>query len=224
MSGPQRAVRVLVADDHPVVRQGLRAMLSSDQRIEVVGEAAGGEESIELVEQLNPDVVLMDIRMPKMSGIEATRLIKGLRPDVAVIMITMYDNRTFVVEALRAGAAGYLVKDSSRELFCYAIHAVMDGCAMVRSDLLRQAIQGLTRGSKDLTAGNGSPQAADRLTAREMEVLRLVSHGCLNKEIAKALSLAEVTVKKYVQSIMAKLGVSDRTNAAITAVRLGLVE
>ena len=215
---------MLVADDHPVVREGLRGMLNSDPTIDVVGEAANGEESVELVAQLNPDVVLMDIRMPHLSGIEATRRIKDLRPDVAVIMITMYDNRTFVVEALRAGAAGYLVKDSSRELFCHAINAVVDGCAIVRSDLLRQAIQGLTGRSQRPTVGDDGSRAADQLSPRELEILRLVSHGCLNKEIARELSLAEVTVKKYVHSVMAKLGVSDRTSAAITAVRLGLVD
>ena len=215
---------MLVVDDHPVVREGLRGMLASDPAIDVVGEAANGEQSVELVEQLNPDVVLMDIRMPHLSGIEATRRIKDLRPNVAVIMITMYDNRTFVVEALRAGAAGYLVKDSSRELFCHAINAVVDGCAIARSDLLRQAIQGLVGRSQRPTVGEDGSRAADQLSPRELEILRLVSHGCLNKEIARELSLAEVTVKKYVHSVMSKLGVSDRTSAAITGVRLGLVD
>lgn len=219
-----QAVRVVVVDDHPVVREGLCAMFHDAPGIAVVGAASEGEGAIELATRLEPDVVLMDIRMPGMSGIEALRRIKALRPCTAVIIITMYDTKTYLLEALGAGATGYLVKDSPVEIFCHAIHAAMGGYAVVKGDLLRQAIQGILRGGAEAGSQNLDSRLAQRLTPRELDVLRLVARGCLNKEIAKELSLAEVTVKKYVQSIMAKLAVSDRTNVALSAVRLGLVE
>jgi DNA-binding NarL/FixJ family response regulator len=222
MSPAKRVLRVLVVDDHPVVREGLRAMLGTVPRIELVGEAGSGQEAIEMAARLEPDVVLMDILMPGMSGIEATQQIKEARPSTAVIVLTMYDTEAHVVGALRAGAAGYLVKDFSRELLCSAIDAVMEGGAMVRSDLLRQAVEGVSR--RPIGRGHAVPGMAENLTPRELEVLRLVAQGQANREIARELSLAEVTVKKHVQSIIGKLGVSDRTHAAILAVRTGLAE
>lgn len=218
----KRILHVLVVDDHPVVRDGIQVMLSEDHGIVVIGVAANGEEAIEKVNHLSPDVVLMDIRMPGMSGIEATQRIKAQHPGVAVIVLTMYDSEMYVIEALRVGAAGYLVKDSSRELLCNAIHAVVSGGTMVRSGLLRHAVQRVLPIAKESAGGQGA--LVERLTARELEVLRLVAQGHDNKEICKELILAEVTIKKYVQSIIAKLGVSDRTNAAIVAMRMGLVE
>ena len=221
---PQRLLGVLVVDDHPVVREGLRAMLDSDPGIEVIGEASSGQEGVEMAIQLAPDVVLTDIRMPGMSGIEVTQRIKAALPGTPVIVLTMYDSEMYVVEALRAGAAGYLVKDSSREFLCHAINAVMDGGTMVRSGLLRQAIQGILRIPQP-DEGHGEQQGiVERFTPREMDVLRLVAQGHANREIARELSLVEVTIKKHVSSIIGKLGASDRTHAAIVAVRMGLVE
>jgi len=214
----------MVVDDHPVVREGLRAMLSNEQDIKVIAEASSGEEAIEKVNQLEPDVVLTDIRMPGMNGIQVTQRIKAARPSTAVIVLTMYDSEMYVVEALRAGAAGYLVKDSSRELLCHAINAVADGGTMVRSSLLRQAIQGLLQIPRQLPEGQADSVVTERFTARELDVVRLVTQGYANREIASELNLAEVTVKKHVQSIIGKLGVSDRTHAAIMAVRMGLAE
>ena len=214
----------MVVDDHPVVREGLRTMLTSEPGIEVIAEAGGGAEAVEKAYRLEPDVVLTDIRMPGMGGIEVTQQIKSARPSTAVIVLTMYDSEIYVVEALRAGAAGYLVKDSSRELLCHAINAVVDGGTMVRSGLLRQAIQGLLRAPKDPEHSQAGSPATERFTARELDVLRLVTQGRGNREIAKELNLAEITIKKHVQSIIGKLGVSDRTHAAIVAVRLGLVD
>ncbi|MEK7873683.1 MAG: response regulator transcription factor [Chloroflexota bacterium] len=221
----EKPIRVLVVDDHPVVREGLLAMLRTDPGIAVVGEAGGGEEAIEKAKQLKPDMVLTDIRMPGMDGIEVTRRIKAASPGVAVIVLTMYDSEMYVVEALRAGAAGYLVKDSSRELLCHAIHAVADGGTLVRSNLLRQAVQGLLGGPRK----SGDPRVIDvgahgRFTPRELDVVRMVAQGHTNREIARDLNLAEVTVKKHVQAIMGKLGASDRTHAAVLAVRMGLAE
>lgn len=220
----KRRLRVMLVDDHPVVREGLRAMLEGDPGIQVVGEAVCGEEAVEKAVQLEPDVLLTDIRMPGMSGIEVTQRIKAALPGTAVIVLTMYDSEMYVVEALRAGAAGYLVKDSSRELLCHAINAVMDGGTIVRSGLLRQAIQGLLRLPQQVEDSGAERHLTERFTPRELDVVRLVTQGRANKEIARELNLAEVTVKKHVQSIIAKLGASDRTHAAIVAVRLGLAE
>ncbi len=210
---------VLLVDDHPVVRDGIRYMLRLDSQVEVIGVASDGEEAITKTNDLNPDVILMDIRMPRMSGIEATQKIKEAHPNVAIIVLTMYDSELHVIEALRAGAAGYLVKDSPPELLCHAIHAVRSGGTMVKSGLLRRAVQRTLPGIND-----GRGPMVETLTAREMEVLRLIAKGCDNRGISQELILAEVTVKKYVQNVMAKLGVSDRTNAAISAMRMGLVE
>lgn len=219
----ESSIRVLLVDDHPVVCDGLRTMLAGEAGIEVVGEASCGEEALDKTAELKPHVVLMDIRMPGMSGIEATQRLKKAHPTTSVIMLTMYDSEVYVVEAIRCGAAGYLTKDSSRELICHAVRSAADGGTLVRSGLLRQAIQGMLRMPKDLKEPSAS-LLVDHLTPRELEVLRLLAQGHANKAISAELSLAEVTVKKHVQSIIGKLGASDRTHAAILSVRLGLVE
>lgn len=218
-----KKITVLLVDDHTMVREGLRTMLGDEADIAVVGEASTGEEAIHKVTELEPDVVLMDIRMPGMSGTEAAKRIKDLRPTTAVIMVTMYDSEMYVIEAIRAGVAGYLTKDASRELLCHSVRAVMDGGTMVRSGLLRLAVEGLLRIPQ---GAEGQPDLplADRLTERERDVLRLLAQGYANKAISAELDLAEITVKKYVQNVIGKLGVSDRTHAAIVGVRLGLAE
>lgn len=218
---------MLVVDDHPVVREGLRAILSGEPGIQVVGEAASGEEALEKADQLKPDVVLADIRMPGMNGIELTRRIKAAHPGIIVIVLTMYDRQAYVVEAIRAGAAGYLEKDSPAELLCRSIKAAAQGGSLIKSGLLRRAIQGLPRvpGRPSLEGeGQAGPGVRRQLTARELQVLRLVAQGLTNKEIARDLDVAQETVKKHVQNITGKLGASDRTHAAIIAMRLGLVE
>ena len=213
-----------MVDDHPVVREGIRAMLSGAPRIEAIEEAGSGEEALEKVAALGPDVVLVDMRMPGMSGIEVTKRVMASRPDTAVILLTMYDSEVYVAEALRVGAVGYLVKDSSREFLLHAIDAAVSGGTIVGSGLLHQTIHGLLREPQGLHGGQANVLDNERFTPREFEVLNLVAQGYPNKEIAKDLGLAEVTVKKYVQSIISKLGVSDRTQAAVTAVRAGLVQ
>jgi DNA-binding NarL/FixJ family response regulator len=214
---------VLLVDDHPVVREGIRAMLTGEPGIAVVGEASSGEEALLKASELNPNVVLTDIRMPGMGGMETTRQIKKAHPRVSVIVLTMYDSEMYLVEAIRSGASGYVTKDCSRELLCQAVRAVVEGGALVDSRLLRQAIQGL------LHTGKGMGDAVDsslpsRLSPREQDVLRLLAQGNANKDICAELNLAEVTVKKHVQSLIGKLGVSDRTQAAILGVRLGVVQ
>lgn len=217
------SIRVLIVDDHPVVCEGVRAMLSGEPGIEVVGEASSGDEALLKADELDPHVILMDIQMPGMSAFEATQRLKQARPATSVIMLTMYGNQTYVVEAIRSGAAGYLTKDSSRDLVCHAVRSVVDGGTLVRSGLLREAIQGLLRLPKESEEGLDR-RSVEHLTPRELEVLRRLARGLANRAIGSELSLAEVTVKKHVQSIIGKLGVSDRTQAAVLAVRLGLVE
>ena len=224
MATAQRTLRVLVVDDHPVVRQGLRAMLSSESWIEMVDDASSGEDALEKVNLLEPDVVLVDIRMPGMSGIEVTKRIKAARPETAVILLTMYDSEVYVAQALRAGAAGYLLKDSSRELLLRTIDAAVSGGTIVRSGLLRKTIHGLSQSPSRLRHGQADVELNERFTPRELEVVGLVAQGYPNRAIAEELSLAQVTVKKHVQSIIAKLGVDDRTQVAIMTIRMGLAQ
>ena len=224
MSTTQNTWRILIVDDHPVVRQGVCSMLNGDPQLEVVGTAVGGEDALDQLIQLEPDLVLTDILMPGMSGIELTRKIKTERPATVVILLTMYDSNMYVVEGLRAGASGYLVKDSSPEFLRDAIDTAIKGGTIVKSGLLHQAIKGLLRGSRQPAVDQVDSSVEERFTPRELEVLRFIAEGSTNREIAKELSLAEITVKKHVQNVIAKLGVSDRTQAAITAARLGLVQ
>ena len=218
-------VRVLIVDDHPVVREGFRTMLATDQAIDVIGEATDGLEAVAKVAELEPDVVLMDIVMPNLDGIEAARRIKDQNPSTVVIMLTIYDNDAYVVDAVRAGGSGYLLKDVSRDLLIHTIRAATSGGTLIKTGLLYEAISGLVgpdgkqrRGDSPTTTGH------DELTPREQEVLKLVAEGRTNKEIGRALSIAEDTAKKHVQSIIAKLGASDRTHATLKAARAGLIK
>jgi two-component system NarL family response regulator len=214
-------IKVLLVDDHLVVREGLRAMLGTEKSIEVIGEAWDGAEAVEKVKALGPDVVLMDIRMPGMDGIEATRRIKGERPETAVVILTVYDDEVYVVDAVHAGAGGYMLKDVSRDLMLHTIRAATDGGTLVKTSLLREAIASLLNNTADRPPAEVGQQF--NLTPREGEVLQLLSMGHTNKVIAARLSVTEDTVKKYVQSIIAKLHASDRTHAATIAARAGLL-
>lgn len=218
-------IRVLLVDDHPVVRAGLRSILETVGDIEVVGEASDGLKAVELAAQCQPQVVLMDIRMPNMDGLEATRRIKSEFPGIFVILLTMFDDDALVMDAVRAGAGGYLLKDASKELLINAIRAVNSGGMLVKSQLLREVVAGLTHST--IVRVPHSPSEAiepDILTPRENDVLLLLVEGCTNKEIAKALIISDDTAKKHVQNIIGKLRASDRTQAAVYAVRAGLVD
>ncbi len=218
-------ISVLIVDDHTVAREGLRAMLETDQQVEVVGEAADGLEALELVEKLCPKIVLMDFRLPRMDGLEATRRIKAAYPATSVIMVTSYDDDPLVVDAVLAGAAGYLLKDVSRDLLRHTLVVVADGGILVKDTLLRKAIKSLTLKARAGIEASSEPIVeVEKLTQREGEVLRLVADGHTNKEIADDLSLAEVTVKKHVSSIIGKLRASDRTHAATVGFRIGLIK
>ncbi|MBI4493343.1 MAG: response regulator transcription factor [Chloroflexi bacterium] len=217
-------ITVLIVDDHTVAREGLRAMLDTDPQVQVVGEAADGLEALDQVAELHPKVVLMDIKLPRMDGLEATRHLKADHPNTAVIMITSYDDDALVVDAVRAGAAGYLLKDASRDLLSHTIGAIASGGLLIKATLLRKAVSSLTHAARPDEAAPAKRPGVDELTEREQMVLKLLAEGRTNKEIGDELALAEVTVKKHVQSIIAKLGASDRTHAAITGLRLGLIE
>jgi two-component system response regulator DegU len=219
-------IKVMLVDDHPVVRQGLRAMLASSEDIAVVGEAGDGLEAIEKVKECCPQVILMDIHMPKMGGIDALRELKSRYPTISIIMLTMYDNDAYVIEAVKAGAGGYLLKDASIELLLHTIRAVNSGGILIKTSLLQQVflnlidVKGLPPAWVDKTADKN---IQGKITQRELDVIRLITEGKGNREIGQVLCISEDTVKKHVQSMMAKLGVSDRTQAAVVAVRTGLV-
>jgi two-component system, NarL family, response regulator LiaR len=205
-------IRVLVADDHGVVREGLRSFLALQDDIEVVGEAVDGEEAIEAVRRLSPDVALMDLVMPRMDGIEAIRHIRDESPQTRVIVLTSFVDEDKMLPAVRAGAAGYLLKDVEPQELVTAIRTVHGGAALLHpavvAELVREA---------------GSPRG-DGLTEREREVLVLIARGRANKAIAFELGVSEKTVKTHVSNILAKLGLTDRTQAALYAVREGLVD
>ncbi|MFH1560134.1 MAG: response regulator transcription factor [Chloroflexota bacterium] len=224
MSNEGKSLRLLLVDDHTIVREGLRAMLSTQPAFAVVGEASSGDEAVEMVNHLNPHVVITDVRMPGMDGIELTRQIKAIRPGTAVIVLTIYESETYLLEALSAGASAYLVKDSPLMLLCHAISTAVDGGTMVRSSLLQQAAQTMLRVHGKYQGDQPDSTPIHRFTARELKLLEMISQGYANKEMASKLNLAEVTVKKHLQGIFTKLEVSDRTQAAIMAVRMGLVE
>jgi len=216
-------IKVLLVDDHPVVREGLQTMLATAPDIEVVAEASDGLEAIEKANEHRPHVVLMDLRMPNMDGLEVTRRIKSQLASTSVIILTVYDNDAYVIDAVRAGAGGYLLKDASRDLLIHTIRAVNSGGMLVKTSMLREAMLGLADATGDQSKEKQTHKALNSLTPREHDVLHLVVEGQSNKEIGRALSISEDTVKKHVQTILSKLGVSDRTQAAVKAVRAGLV-
>ncbi|MHB1006038.1 MAG: response regulator [Chloroflexota bacterium] len=217
---------VLIADDHPVVRQGLRFMLQELSGVTVVGEASSGVAALALAEELRPTSVLMDVNMPEMDGLEATRCLKARFPDIRVVMITVSADDLSVVDALQAGADGYVLKTAPAEEIRQALVLAANGGVAIRSQLLQRALSG--------AGANPTPEPAlplarrhsqvANLSPRELEVLQLVAQGKTNKEIARLLVIAPSTAKKHVERIVAKLEVADRTQAAIVALKLGLVE
>jgi NarL family two-component system response regulator LiaR len=210
-------IRVLIADDHAVVRQGLRTFLELQEDIEVVADACDGEEAVAAALDDRPDVVLMDLVMPGVDGIEATRRILRERPGTRVIALTSFLDDDKVLPAVRAGAAGYLLKDVEPGELVRAIHTVNDGGALLHPAVTARLMRELAEDEPDA-------ESDGNLTAREREVLALVARGLPNKLIARELGIAEKTVKAHVSSILAKLGVTDRTQAALLAVRRGWVE
>jgi DNA-binding NarL/FixJ family response regulator len=210
--------KVLIADDHVIVREGLIALLNLADEIMVVGEAADGQEVVEMTERLRPDVVLMDIRMGKPDGVQATREIKTRFPDVNVIVLTNYDDDEYVFDCLRYGASGYLLKDVSPEDLIKAITSAAQGESLVDPSVLNKVLTQF----RDLTR-DGSDRS-EILSAREKEVLEALAQGLSNKEIARELCITEKTVKAHSSSIYRKLNVTTRSQAIVGAVKTGLVD
>jgi len=195
-------VRILIADDHGVLRAGLRALLNGGSRIQVVAEAGGGEEALHIAEQLRPDIVLLDISMPGMDGIEVTRRLKQIAPNTQVLIMTMHEDTGLLREALRAGASGYIVKRAVESELIIAIHAVSRGELYVHPALTRGLFQELSP--------DPPPKEAEALTPREVNVLRLIAEGYTNRQIAGELGLSVRTVESHREKIMAKLGLHSR--------------
>ena len=214
--------RIMIVDDHALAREGLRAMLAHQQDFVVVTEAEDAEEARALCRRVFPDLILMDVRMPGMDGLAATAAIKQEFPAISVIIITMYENPDYLLQAIRAGAAGYLLKNATSREVLTAVRQVLRGEFPLRPGVAARLLQRLTRErERPVTLPEG--QLPGQLTLREQEVLRLVAQGRTNRAIARTLNVSVGTVKLHVSQIIAKLGVSDRTQAAVRAVELGLV-
>lgn len=211
-------LRILIVDDHAIVRAGIRSLLESQTDIDVVGEAAGGEEAIDKVKQLRPELVLMDIAMPGMNGIEATRLLKKKSPNTHVLVLTMHDDDEFFFPLLRAGASGYLLKDADPQELLYAVRVVgKEGKPFLSPTVAKSLMEGY------VAVATGTDNEGNHvLTPREKEVLRLVADGHTNREIADALVLSARTVEKHRQALIRKLNLSNREDLVRYAIRTGL--
>jgi DNA-binding NarL/FixJ family response regulator len=213
--------RIVIADDQALFREGLRTLLSTRPDMDVVGEAANGDEAVALVERLRPSVVLMDLRMPKVDGIQATARLRERCPEIPILVLTTFDDDANLFGALRAGAAGYLLKDVSSETLVAAIHAATRGESFLQSPVTGRVVAAFAR-----LMDSGGPKAEALvlpLSPREREIVSLLGSGASNKEIADRLNLAEGTVKNHVTNILTKLDVRDRTQAALRARQLGIV-
>ncbi len=219
---PAGGLRVLLVDDQQLMREGLRTLLEMEEGISVVGEAADGAAAVEAFAALAPDVVLMDIRMPKMDGVEATRRIRGRAPGAKILMLTTFDEDELVFEAVRAGARGYLLKDVSGSELAAAVRTIAGGGAALQPTVARKVMDAFARLAQP---GPGAERhLVEPLSARERAVLGLLAQGLSNKEIAEKLFLAEGTVKNHVSTILSKIDARDRTQAALKARELGLLE
>lgn len=219
MIAPEARIKVLIVDDHQVVRQGLRTFLDLNDDILVIGEASDGLTAVELAERLVPDVVLMDLVMPRLDGIVATRRIKALTPGIKIIALTSFTDDEKVFPAIQAGASSYLLKDVTPQALAEAIRAVHRGEARLHPEVMRKLMEQVARQPQA-----GQAEAVPDLTQREREVIRLIARGKSNREIAQALVISEKTAKGHVSNILGKLGLEDRTQLAIYALKNGLAD
>jgi len=208
-------IRVLVVDDHPVVRRGIRSLLAEEEGLEVVGEAANGKEALEQVEKLHPDVILMDLVMPEMSGVEAIQRITADHPEARILVMTSFAADDKVFPSIKAGALGYLLKDSDPEDLLRMIRQVYRGELSIHPTIARKVIQELNRPAQE-------PLTPSPLTEREVEILQLLAQGVENKEIARRLVLREATVRTHVSNILSKLHLANRVQATLYALRKGI--
>jgi DNA-binding NarL/FixJ family response regulator len=213
-------IRVLIADDQQLVRAGFRVILESEDGIEVVGEAGDGLEALEQVRATRPDVVLMDIRMPRLDGLAATERLMALPDPPRVVVLTTFDQNEYVVRAMRSGAYGFLLKDAPATRLVAAVRVAAGGDALIEPSITRRLVE---RFAVPVEEPEGRPDAVRGLTERELEVLRVVARGLSNAEIAAELVVAETTVKTHVARILAKLGLRDRVQAVVLAYESGLV-
>jgi DNA-binding NarL/FixJ family response regulator len=214
-------IRVLVVDDQKLVRQGIQLLLEIEPGFLVVGQCANGREALEQVEMLHPDVILMDVRMPEMDGVAATREISARFPEIGVIILTTFEDDEIVFEGLKAGARGYLLKDISSEEMAEAVRKVAAGEALIQPSITRKVLAEFSR----LAGGTNSarPTLVEPLTGREQEVLAALAKGLSNREIAEQMVITEGTVKNHVSNLIAKLEVRDRTQAVLRAQEIGLI-
>ncbi|TMC83434.1 MAG: response regulator transcription factor [Chloroflexi bacterium] len=217
MTVAARAARVLVVDDQTLFRTGLTSLLGEDERVEVVGQAIDGADAVKQAVKLKPDVVLMDIKMPNVDGIEATRQIVEVAAGIKVLILTTFETDSQVIQALKAGASGYVLKDSSAAAIVSSIVAVMSGEKVMASAVANRVL--------DMLTGTATPKEFyDGLTNREIEILKLLANGMANKQIAYRLKISEKTVRNHVSNMYEKLGIYDRSQAVLYAVKKGLVE
>jgi DNA-binding NarL/FixJ family response regulator len=211
-----KVATIVIADDHEVARAGLRSVLMGERGLRVVGEACNGSEALALCRRLKPDVVLMDVRMPDIDGLAVTRAVRQESPSTSVILFTVYENPDYLLDALKAGAAGYLLKEASKDEILTSLRRVIGGESLLHHGLVLELLN-------RMDGERRSTRLRVRLTPREMEVIRLIASGLTNREIARSLGLTPSTAKTHVEHVIAKLGASDRTQAAVKAVEFGLV-
>ncbi len=217
-------IKVVVVDDQTLVRQGICTLLELSDKVEVVGQADNGLQAIDVIQDKAPDIILSDIRMPEMDGIQLVAKLSELKIDTPIILLTTFDDHDTVLQGIQSGARGYMLKDVSLEQLVGAIETVMNGETMVQPAITERVLKGLVAGNnqpQEQTAADGT--RVEKLTGRETEVLRMMSGGYSNKEIANAMSLSEGTIKNHVSNVLSKLGVRDRTRAVLKAVEVGIL-
>ncbi|MCG3114092.1 MAG: response regulator transcription factor [Candidatus Manganitrophus sp. SA1] len=215
-------IRILIADDHRVVREGLAAILKSRNDMDVVGEAINGFEVIEKTKALKPDVILMDISMPQMNGVEATRAVRKISPEIGIVVLTMHDDDATIFELVRTGVHGYLLKDADSSEIVKAIQSIYKGESIIHPSIARKILGEFSQLEPEQV--KKAPRQMYNLSGREVDVLRRVAKGKTNKEIASELHLSEKTIKNHVRNIFHKMGVYDRTEAAMKGVQEGIID